>query len=228
MYNGNMDLPANIEERPSLTGHQHQFVSLYLSQTRGDAVAAVRLMGLSDEDCVNKRLANRFLSHPAVQWHINRFASQHMAPTEILALLAAHARGDQGDFWDQDDETGGLRLNFKRVKELGLTRLIRTLQIGKDGQVKLELYDAQSAARDLMKVQGMTRKDSNVHILVEQVVRGLDGGARAELVAALGALMTGDGELSDVIDAKDIIDMAVVVDEESDHEDEDEDAEDQG
>lgn len=219
-----MDSLANIEERPNLTGHQHQFISLYLSQTRGDAVAAVRLMGLSDDDRVNKRLAGRFLSHPAVQWHINRFASQHMAPTEILALLAAHARGDQGDFWDIN-AAGEPILNLKRAKELGLTRLIRKLKKGKDGTIELELYDAQSAARDLMKVHGMTRQDSNVHILVEQVVRGLDGGARAELVAALGALMTGEGELGDVIDAEDIVDMAVVADEESDQEGED--AEDQ-
>src|SRR6266498_487663 len=126
-----MGLPVKVDETPALTGLQHQFVSLYLAQCKGDAVAAVRMMGLSENERAIRRLASRFLSHPAVQWHVNRYASQHMAPTEILALLAAHARGDIGDFYDEDDEGGPPVFNLRRAKELGITRLIRKFKTSK-------------------------------------------------------------------------------------------------
>lgn len=191
-------------EAPKLTGHQYQFVQLFLTQTKGDALAAVRLMGLSEDDRVLRRLAGRYLNHPSVQWHIQRYAQHHLAPTEVLALFAAHARGDQGDFWDVSAETGQPTLNLKRAKELGLTRLIKKLAIGKDGQVTLELYDAQAAARDLAKIYGLYRQDSNVHVVIEHVLRGLSGDVREEVLAALGGLVGGSlsAEADEVIDAE--------------------------
>lgn len=189
-----MGLPVKVDNQaPPLTGLQHQFVSLYLSQCKGDAVAAVQMMGLSDDNRVVRRLANRLLGHPAVQWHINRYASQHMAPTEILALLAAHARGDIGDFYDESEEDGRPVFNLRRAKELGITRLIRKFKTSKDGTVEVELYDALAAAQALARITGLYQKDSNVHLVIEHVMRGLNDDVRTEVLAALGGLLGGSG-----------------------------------
>lgn len=199
-----LPVPTDNQEAPKLTGHQYQFVQLYLTTTRADAVAAVRMMGLSEDEKVLRRIAGRFLNHPAVQWHIQKYAAQQMAPTEVLSLFAAHARGDQGDFWDISEATGQPVLNLKRAKELGITRLIKKLAIGKDGQVTLELYDAQAAARELAKIYGLHRQDSNVNIVIEHVLRGLSDEVRDEVMATLGGLIGGalPAAEEDVIDAE--------------------------
>ena len=211
-------LPTTDDSAPRLTGSQFQFVQNFLVHTRGDGVAALRMMGVSQDVKVLQRLASRYLNHPAVQWHLQRHATQHVAPTEVLALFAAHARGNQGDFWEID-ANGQPHLNLTFAKEHGLTRLIKKLALGKDGQVSLELYDAQAAARDLAKILGMYRQESNVNVVVEHVLRGLSTEVREEVLTALGGLVA--GALPSGEDAYDVVD-ADVLEESEDNADVDE------
>ena len=48
--------PETTSEAPRLTGLQFQFVQLYLTQCRADAVAAVRMMSLSEDERVLRQL----------------------------------------------------------------------------------------------------------------------------------------------------------------------------
>lgn len=219
-----MSMPSPLEpvER-RLTSQQRHFVELLVGQARGDAVEAVRLMGVSQDERVIRAVAARHLNNPAVQAHLDKLAQSHMPPTEILTLLASHARGDMGDFWEIPEDTAQRPyLNLRKASNLGLTHLIRKLKIGKDGTTELELYDAQAAARDLIKIYNMHRQDSTVRHVIEHVVRGMSGDVRDEVLAALGEMVVGSvvGALppgEDVVDAEITDeDLAALVEEDGD------------
>lgn len=92
-----------------------------------------------------------------------RIAESHMSADEALKLQADIARGDIGALLDNN----GL-LDIRQAKELGMTRLLRKIKqktithIGKsetDGdteitEIEFEMYDAQTAQRDILKIHG--------------------------------------------------------------------------
>ena len=175
---------------PTLTPQKRLWLEFYLGRCRGDAVEAARLAGLGDEDRVLRRYAQRMLGDPAVRYHIEKWTSRHMAPMELLALLASHARGDMGDFWEvPDDPSEPPRLSLRKARELRLTHLIKKLKVGKDGSTEVELYDAQAAIRDLAKIHDLYRRDSSVSITVQHVLRAMPADARERVLAAVSARM---------------------------------------
>lgn len=193
---------------PRLTADQRLWLEFYLGRCKGDAVEAARLAGFSEDERALRRQAQRLLNNPNVRYHIEKWTSRHMAPMEILALLASHARGDMGDFWEiSQDPAVPPSLNMRKAAELGLTHLIKKFKIGKDGAIEMELYDAQAALRDLMKVHQMHRQDSNVNVTVQHVLRAMPPEVRERALAAISARMGhalagGNEESEEVIEAE--------------------------
>lgn len=186
-----MPIQRTNPSEPPLTPFQRTWLSLYLGRCKGDAVEAVRLAGFSDDESVIRKQAERLLKNHSVRWHIEKLTAKHMAPVEVLDILAAHARGDMGDFWKISPDPGTPpELDLRKAAELGLTRLIKKLKIGKDGAVELELYDAQAALREVAKIMQMYRGgDSSVSIVVQHVLRAVPTDARDRVLAALAARM---------------------------------------
>jgi len=117
-----------------------------------------------------------------------------MAPMEILALFASHARGDMGDFWsdpnDPDDPDEVPRPSLRKARELGLTHLIKKIKVGKDGSAEIELYDAQAAGRELAKISGLHRRDdSAITVTVQHVLRAMPAEVRERVLASVSARM---------------------------------------
>ena len=95
-----------------------------------------------------------------------RLDEAHMSANEALKLTADIARGDMAQV--MDISSVGFSLDMAKAKELGLTKLIKkvrqktTTYIAKNEsdedrevtELEVELYDAQSAARDVLKVHG--------------------------------------------------------------------------
>ena len=92
-----------------------------------------------------------------------RLAEVHMSADEALEILAAHARGDIGQFSDRLGQ-----LDLQAAKEAGISRLIKKFKqktvtkIGKGDtdddtkihDVEIEIYDAQSAAEKILRIHG--------------------------------------------------------------------------
>ena len=86
-----------------------------------------------------------------------------MSADEALEILAAHARGDIGQFADRLGQ-----LDLQAAKEAGISRLIKKFKqktitkIGKGDtdedteihDVEIELYDAQAAAEKILRIHG--------------------------------------------------------------------------
>lgn len=71
-----------------------------------------------------------------------RLREKAMAADEVLARLAAQARGNIMDFIDT--EVVGGKPDLNKAEERGLLHLVKTIAWTKQG-VRLELYDAQAA-----------------------------------------------------------------------------------
>lgn len=104
----------------------------------------------------------RLLKHEKVRAYIeHRLSERAMGLDEILARLGDMARGDLGDFIDDDGE-----LSLARARELGLTHLIKrvkqkTLVIDEREVEELwvELHDPQQAMDKILKVIGAYAPD---------------------------------------------------------------------
>ena len=102
-----------------------------------------------------------FLAHLS-----DRLSEVHMSADEALKLVTDIARGDVAEL--MDISSVGFNLDMAEAKRKGLTRLIKKVKqktitkIGKkDGdddteihELEIELYDAQAAQRDLLKIHG--------------------------------------------------------------------------
>lgn len=87
-----------------------------------------------------------------------RLSDIHMSADEALAILAEHARGDLGEFVDDD---GSIDLSMARAK--GLTHLIKsvTKRTTPQGTLqKVELYSAQDAIEKVLRVSGKIKPET--------------------------------------------------------------------
>ena len=66
---------------------------------------------------------------------------------ETLLLMASHMRADIADFQGCFDESGNLDL--VEAKRRGISRLIKSITTQRDGSVKIEFHNSQSAAKSL-------------------------------------------------------------------------------
>lgn len=157
-----------------LTDKQRLFIEAYVGAANCNASEAARLAGYS-LDCAGQQ-GHENLKKPEIRAAIDaRLLELTMGPEEILARLTAHARGNLKDI------TNGLGALPTSLK--GLTReqaaIIKkhSVKKGKDGtHVTVELYDAQSALRDLAKRYALFPDKLDVDVNERDVDRAIAGG----------------------------------------------------
>lgn len=124
-----------------MTDKEKAFVDAYLLNGF-NATAAARAIGDSDPNAHG----SAFRSRPEVAAEIERRMAEHaMSANEVLARITAHASADMTDFID-DSGTGLDLAKAKRAQKLGL---IKSYSFSRKTGLKIELYDAQAALRDL-------------------------------------------------------------------------------
>lgn len=152
-----------MAEAKKLTNKQQVFIDEYLKCF--NASKAARQAGYSVKGAYQQGWA--LLRIPEIQAEIkSRLDEAHMSADEALKLLADMGRGDMGEFLDVGGM--GFNLDLTDAKEKGLTKLIKkvkqkttTFIAKKDSEedrevheLEIELYDAQSALRDVLKIGG--------------------------------------------------------------------------
>jgi phage terminase large subunit len=104
----------------------------------------------------------RFLHEKEIQEEIQRrFELMHMSADEALKLLAEHARGDLGDFINDDGS-----LNLAEARKKRLTHLIKSFgkRPTKSGtSYRIELYDSESAVDKILRVHGKYQDSLNLN-----------------------------------------------------------------
>ena len=145
------------DEVKPLTKKQEIFVNEYLQCFNG--AEAARRAGYSEKNA--RDTASDLLANPDISRHIqSRLNEVHMSADEALKLLSDIARGDIGHFVN---DYGGV--DILKARENGLTKLIKKVKTktitinGKDQdkeviEEEIELYPADSALRDILKIHG--------------------------------------------------------------------------
>jgi phage terminase small subunit len=150
-----------MAEKPLSKKHQ-RFINEYLKRWNGTRAYMVVYPKATEETA--RANASDLLSKTNISAAIaERIKESQMSADEAMEILAAHARGDIGQFSDRLGQ-----LDLQAAKELGLSRLIKKFKqrtvtkIGKSDtdddteihDVEIELYDAQSAAEKILKIHG--------------------------------------------------------------------------
>lgn len=151
------------EKAHKINRRQQVFIDEYLKCFNGSEAA--RRAGYSEKSA--RQTASDLLATPYISEQIqSKMAEVHMSAEEALKLTADIARGDIAQLMDVSSV--GFNLDMRKAQELGLTRLIKkvkqrtTTRLAKseDGEdtethdLEIELYDAQAALRDILKVHG--------------------------------------------------------------------------
>ena len=141
-----------------LTNKQQLFVDEYLKDF--NAAGAARRAGYSAKTAREQGYALLRLPHISSQVQ-KRLDEVHMGADEALKLTADIARGDLADFMSIGSM--GFNLDLDAARESGKTNLIKkvsqkTITDGKNDKethiIDIELYDRQSALRDILKLHG--------------------------------------------------------------------------
>lgn len=161
----------------SLSDREQMFVEQYFLCGLNGTEAALATWNTTTRNSA-AAMASQELSKPHVRAAVNaRLDEYHMGANEVLARIANDARGTMEDFVDPDSGTIDLK-KAASAKALGLikrykTRFItttRTIAKGTTEEVEtveteIELYDGQSARRDLAKHLGLlTERSLNVNV----------------------------------------------------------------
>jgi len=163
----------------ALTNKQRVFVEEYLRCW--NATEAALRAGYSERTAYS--IGHENLNKPEISELIQgKLEEIHMTTDEALALLAAHARGDIGEFMDVSragfnlellDENGN-RKNTRVIKKIKqkTTTFIAKKESDEDREVheiEIELYDAQAAIDKVLRVAGKYK--DNVGVNLEGAIR---------------------------------------------------------
>ncbi|MCX6057753.1 MAG: terminase small subunit [Chloroflexi bacterium] len=148
-----------------LSRKQQIFIDEYLKCF--NATAAALLAGYSEKSAHQIGWEN--LSKSEIKEKIQgRLAEVHMSSEEALKLTSDIARGDiallvdvNGKFDMQFAQQNGLTKLIKKYKQKTTTKLKLGGADSETQELEIELYDAQAALRDILKVHGkyIDRKD---------------------------------------------------------------------
>lgn len=124
-----------------MTGKEKLFVNAYLLNGF-NVTEAARTAKYSNPNANGATVRRQ----PGVAAEIDaRIAEHSMGANEVLARITAHASGDMMDFLD-DSGTG---LDLAKAKAAHKLGLIKSYSFSRKSGLKIELYDAQGALRDL-------------------------------------------------------------------------------
>ncbi len=131
-----------------LTHKRQVFIEEYLSCW--NATKAATVAGYAHP----RQEGSRLLSNDYIQGFIKaRIAEKAMSADEVLLRLAEQARGDIADALIIDG--GIVMVDMDKLRELGLTHLVKKLKHNPKGGLELELYDAQAALVHIGRHHGL-------------------------------------------------------------------------
>lgn len=147
----------------ALTGKRRKFVDQYFLCNMNQTKAAIAA-GYSEASAYNQ--GSRLMKNDEVARAIKeRMNAMAMEADEVLYRIASHARGSADDVTDENGD-----LDITKARETGAIHLIKSItktEISSDSfskkEVKFEMYDAQSALVQIMKVHSLTTKSQVEH-----------------------------------------------------------------
>ncbi len=150
------------------------FCEAYVSNGLNGAKAAIAV-GYAAASA--RQTASRLLTNADIEAEISRLlADQVMSRDQALASMSDMARADIDDFISLPGTFPYIDLD--KARALGKTHLIKKIKVRGDGGMEIELYDRQTAVRDIGKHHGLWKDDIEIKVDVTLVV---------ELVQALEA-----------------------------------------
>lgn len=159
--------PAALKKWKHFTEKEKKFVISYcengMNRKRAwdDAGYSERISGKHKWDN-----AAEVLRRPHINYEIKkRLKLFNMKEEEMMARHSSSARGDIGDMLESKAivcpkcgyqmESERLRFSLEKAVENGVTHLIKKIREQPGGKIEIELYDADRARKDLMKVSGL-------------------------------------------------------------------------
>ena len=141
-----------------LKGKRKAFVDQYFICNMNQTKAAIAA-GYSEKSAYNQ--GYRLMKDDEILRAIEeRMQESAMAADEVLYRMAAHARGTVDDVIDNNGN-----LNIEIARKNGAVHLLKSItktEIETDDfsktEIKFEMYDAQSALKEIMKVHSLTTK----------------------------------------------------------------------
>ena len=160
-----------VATRDKLTDKQRAFVEAYFASNFNGTEAAMQVYDCKDRNIAHG-VASENLRKPAIRARVDeRLAEHQLTANEVLARLAAHARGTIEDFIDPD--SGAIDMKAaKKARSLHLVKKYKTkftTFTDKDGgeseiiETEIELYDAQAALVHIGKHLGLFSADTNIN-----------------------------------------------------------------
>lgn len=150
-----------LPENKKLTVKQTVFIEQYL--ICWNKKEAARRAGYKDPQQQGYLLFREPLINEAIQ---KRLSDMHMSADEALGILAKHARGDMGEFLDDEGN-----LDLSTAREKGLLPLIKRVKKkntsyskknGDDTEIEIqeiELHDPQNAIEKILRAHGKIKPD---------------------------------------------------------------------
>jgi phage terminase small subunit len=142
-------MAAQEVEMQRLSAQQARFVDAYLGHF--NATAAAREAGYSEP---HSSSGWRVLQSEGVQAEIQRrldaAGDGNLQPPEIVARLAQQARGAHAAYLRADGS-----LDLDAVLKDGQGHLLKSLKVGKDGELEVTFYSSQRALEILARVHGL-------------------------------------------------------------------------
>ena len=149
-----------------LTSKQKAFIEQFFINNMNATKAAIAA-GYSEKSAGS--IGSENLQKPKIARVINeRLKALAMPAEEAIARLADFARSDIGDILDDDGN-----VDIQKAKRLGKTHLIKSIAHSryktKDferDEVRVDIYDAQTAVREILKALNKTTQDNEITIKV--------------------------------------------------------------
>lgn len=152
----------------NLTGKQHQFCVEYARCLNG--TEAARLAGYKGDDRTLAVIAHENLRKHKLRAFIDELLKQKtMSPDEVIARLSAQAESQFGEFITENWQ-GQLSLDLKRLKEAGLSHLIKKISNTKFGPA-IEFHDPQMALSKLAQFYGLLNDGVTINVNIELVTK---------------------------------------------------------
>jgi phage terminase small subunit len=160
----------------ALSKKQRDFVAAYVECWH--ATKAAVTAGYSERSAYS--IGSENLKKPEISAAIEAHISAIMPKGEVVQRLAEHARGDLGAFFSlvEEDvvistrvrgeeittETAKrtvMRLDLEKAEQAKKLHLIKSYSLTDKGQ-RIELYDAQAALRDFVRMHGLGKEDGGI------------------------------------------------------------------
>ena len=184
--NDSPDEPLDIFD--GLKPREILFVQYYCGEANSNGARAARMAGYSQNQGTSEQQAVRLLNRPDIQNAIRAWLKPRIISGErVLGLLANQGELDATDFescfYDKivRDEQGAIvvrRVDWNRVRELGLGKLVKSVKQSKYGET-IEFVDVQRALELLGKYHSLFTDRVKIDTESDDMTRMSDDQLRA-------------------------------------------------